>query len=63
MYRVIQGILLNIMFHAPMGIFQLEFILFYYLFFHQHSVDNVALTTNGPQERKTQLLKGTTNEK
>ena len=30
--------LLNIMFHAPMGRFQLELIYFYYLFFHRRPI-------------------------
>ena len=41
------------MFHAPMGKFQLE----------TRPIQNVVLTTKGPQERKTQLLNGTTMEK
>jgi hypothetical protein len=62
-------IALNIMFHAPMGRFQLELIYLYYLFELQLStaqarrqkklqhptrlVENIALTTKGLQERKT----------
>ena len=51
------AILLNIVFYAPMGRFQLELFIFIALFSEETSnptrpVINVALTTKGLQERK-----------
>ena len=50
--------LLNIMFHAPMGRFQLESI--YYFTYLTTPVENIVLTTKGLQESNTQLLDATT---
>ena len=63
-------LLLNIMFHAPMGRFQLELI-YNYTYFSivvevstpTRVVENVVLTTKGLQERNTQMFDGTTVEK
>ena len=73
--------ILNIMFHAPMGRFQLELIYFITYFsavvpfsscvflscrpfvVSANMLENVVLTTKYLQERKTQLLNGTTVEK
>jgi len=56
-------ILLNMMFFAPMGRFQLELI---YLYFppssHLRPVDNVVITTKGLQDRNIHILDGTTVE-
>ena len=56
-------ILLNIMFFAPMGRFQLELI---YLYLppssHLRPVDNVVITTKGLQDKNIHILDGTTVE-
>ena len=62
-----KSILLNIMFHAPMTRFQLEYICYFAYFSplprarrEKKLVENVVLTTKGLQERNTQLLDGKT---